>query len=135
MYNNDREYRRPRWVDDPRETDFGFDPGSYDRGYSPSGDYDRGFRGGYSYREPFHPSLRESYDRGYDAGFRARDRNSKSRYETDYGDPFGDRARRTPFRAVRGEYDDRDRGFEPPMRYYPRAPRPFYNFGAYGGGW
>lgn len=49
--------------------------------------YDREFQGGY----------------GADAGY-GYDRGYKSRQETDYGDPFGDRQNRTPIRMTRGEY-------------------------------
>jgi hypothetical protein len=80
---------------------------------------------------------------GYDRAFRY-----KSRWQTDYGDPFGDRVSRTPMRMIRGDfrrgygayhrgpYDvgiwggERDRGdwyFEHPMGYEPhegpREPR------------
>lgn len=43
------------------------------------------------------------YDRNY--GATGYDRGYKSRTETDYGDPFGDRQNRTPIRVMRGEYE------------------------------
>ena len=61
----------------------------YDRGYrgrSGWGDFDRGAR-----------MSGERYDRGF-----------KSRWQTDYGDPFNDRASRTPMRMIRGEYRGSD---------------------------
>lgn len=64
-----------------------------------------------------------NYDRDYDRGnaFSGSDRDTgydrdhKSRWQTDQGDPFGDRANRTPIRMMRGEFRNydaelRDRG-------------------------
>nr|MDQ3389246.1 hypothetical protein [Gemmatimonadota bacterium] len=50
-----------------------------------------------------------SSPRGPSGGY---DRNYKSRSQTDYGDPFGDRARNTPIRSIQGGYRgyDRDHG-------------------------
>lgn len=50
---------------------------------------------------------------GYGAGY---DQDYKSRWETDYGDPFGDRSSRTPIRMTRGEYNapGYDRGYGNP---------------------
>lgn len=57
------------------------------------------------------------YDR-YDRSYRSSgyggdyDRNYKSQWQTDHGDPFGDRSSHTPMRVIRGEYQargDRDR--------------------------
>lgn len=59
------------------------------------------------------------YDREYGAGAANRgygyDRDYKSRWQTDYGDPFGDRTSRTPIRMTRGEYHapGYDRGYGP----------------------
>jgi hypothetical protein len=50
------------------------------------GGYDRSFRGRYGAME-------------YDA-----DHGYKSRWQTDYGDPYGDRINRTPIRVIRGEF-------------------------------
>lgn len=50
------------------------------------GGYDRSFRGGYG-------------GMGYDADY-----GYKSRWQTDYGDPYGDRVNRTPMRVIRGEF-------------------------------
>ena len=63
----------------------------YDRNYRGSGT-----RGGYGTSDRDRSYGRGGYDRGY-----------KSRAETDYGDPFGDRQNRTPIRMVN---EDRDRG-------------------------
>ena len=83
---------------------------SVGRGYRYGGDYGSsaggggeprplyGYRtGGFGYRG-FVPGQRGAYDRGY-----------KSRSQTDYGDPFGDRTRSTPFRVTRGEFQGRGR--------------------------
>ncbi|HEV2146863.1 MAG TPA: hypothetical protein VGR37_05560 [Longimicrobiaceae bacterium] len=40
------------------------------------------------------------------------DRDYKSRWQTDNGDPFGDRTSRTPMRVMRGEYHNYDRDFD-----------------------
>jgi len=56
--------------------------------------YDAGYRG-YGYGS-----------QGYDSGFR-------NRWETDNGDPFGDRSNRTPIRSMRGRFSSRyDQGFD-----------------------
>lgn len=72
-----------------------------------------------------------NWNRGYDRGYRSQagwndfDRNSrtaggrydqgfKSRWQTDYGDPFNDRGSRTPIRMTRGEFrgsNERDFGW------------------------
>lgn len=51
----------------------------------------------------------------------------KSRWQTDYGDPFRDRERGTPIRMIRGEYGEygeefgaRERGPEYEVEYRPR---------------
>lgn len=50
------------------------------------------------------------YRRGYGTEYRPRggyDRDfEQSRWETDYGDPFHDRERRTPFRMLRGRFSE-----------------------------
>lgn len=57
--------------------------------------YDRGYRGEAGWRGYEGEGMmgRGRYDRGF-----------KSRWQTDYGDPFGDRAARTPMRMIRGEF-------------------------------
>ncbi|MEX2584177.1 MAG: hypothetical protein WD766_12940 [Gemmatimonadota bacterium] len=79
----------------------------------------------------------------YDRGFRPTgyDRGYKSQWETDYGDPFGDRQQHTPMRVIRGEargYDagyrthDTDRSFRGnryPMGYQPYSARAGYDRG------
>lgn len=60
-----------------------------------------------------------NYDRDFDRGTPysayerdARyDREYKSRWQTDQGDPFGDRANRTPIRMTRGEFHNYDADF------------------------
>jgi transformer-2 protein len=133
----------------------------YDRDFD--GDYDRGFRSfrqpgprthWSTSGSPVHPNVggapREegwgSYRsgtggryggeyRGYgdDYRYRGYDRNYKSRWQTDYGDPFGDRLQQTPMRIIRGRARGRDfeRGFASPARErghetaYPMGYRPY----------
>jgi hypothetical protein len=86
---------------------------------------------------------RESQPRGYDSFYRGRneyDRPYKSQWQTDYGDPFGDREQQTPMRVIREEsrrsrgglfrdsYDrDYDTGY--PMGYRPYSSRSRYDVG------
>jgi hypothetical protein len=93
-YDNDFGYRTGRW-------------GAYDRGYLGNAGERAGWRD-----EP-------GYDRGYTAfggnPGNEYDRGYKNRWQTDYGDPFGDRTSRTPMRAIRGPYRTQhpcyDRGY------------------------
>ncbi|HEX6070731.1 MAG TPA: hypothetical protein VFZ18_12935 [Longimicrobiaceae bacterium] len=65
--------------------------------------YDRGYRNEAGWG---------GFDRGGMRGEGRYDRGFKSRWQTDYGDPFGDRAARTPMRMIRGEFrGHEDRGF------------------------
>ena len=86
-------------------------------------EYDRGFRrGGHVYDRGFHSRVAGPYDWNY-----------KSRQQTNRGDPFGDRTRRTPIRAIRGEFENRgrdpdrwhgyDRGEYGPYGHEPTYPR------------
>jgi hypothetical protein len=64
--------------------------------------YYRSARGNYG------PSERGYSMRGYDHGYRGEgryDRNYKSQWQTDHGDPYGDRQSNTPMRVIRGEYE------------------------------
>jgi hypothetical protein len=99
-----------------------------------SSDYDNRFGPNYGY--------------GYDRGF-------KSRWQTDYGDPFGDRQQHTPMRVIRGDAHGYDRGFRSnqydrtfrasrfPMGYLPYSVRAGYdtsynnngNYRPYGNGY
>ncbi len=71
----------------------------------------------------------------YDREFNRYDRNYKSQWQTDYGDPFGDRQQQTPMRVIReGEYrgrgNDYGRDFEEdryPMGYRPYSSRAGYD--------
>jgi hypothetical protein len=65
-----------------------------DRGYANLG-YDRGYRA-------------SGYDRGYSArdGY-GRDYERKSRWQTDHGDPYGDRTSHTPMRVIHGSFEGR----------------------------
>ncbi|MBA2671202.1 MAG: hypothetical protein H0U67_12585 [Gemmatimonadetes bacterium] len=51
---------------------------------------------------------RDRYDRNYSGrGGNDYDRNYKSQWQTDQGDPYGDRQSNTPMRVIRGEYESR----------------------------
>ena len=92
------------------DRDYGHDWNrGYDRGYRTQGgrnDFDRGFGGGYG------GGAGRNFDRGFDRNFDRGERMSgdrydqgfKSRWQTDYGDPFNDRGSRTPMRMTRGGY-------------------------------
>jgi hypothetical protein len=98
----------------------------YDSGYRMSRRYGaRGYEGGgyvnqypgyetdywYGHRHPYrgpHPGdFADPYGNDYRWG-RGRE---KTRWETDYGDPFGDRLNRTPIRVIRGGPRGYDRGY------------------------
>lgn len=94
------------------DRDFGARRSAWDRGYDRTyrsdwnrGDRDNRFWGGASRYD------REMGASGYDRGY-------KSRWQTDFGDPFGDRTSRTPMRMIRGEYEGGyDRGYRGENRY------------------
>lgn len=112
----------------------------------PNDSWDRGFasRG---YGRDFRADSLNRYDRGfsgYDREFGRYDRPYKSQWQTDHGDPFGDRQQQTPMRVVRNrddggswwsrgrDYDrdfyDRDfRGNDYPMGYRPYSSRAGYD--------
>ena len=97
----------------------------YDRNFGHRGGlgnrgYDRGHRSGWNPYDRdvssfggvrYEPSMeRNRYDREF--GGSEYDRGYKSRWQTNHGDPFGDRAAHTPMRVIRGEYrSDYDRGY------------------------
>lgn len=56
----------------------------------------------------------DRYDQQYRGGERGYDRGMRDRWQTDHGDPFGDRAAHTPMRMVREghEYDRGYRGYD-----------------------
>lgn len=88
-----------------RGYDFGYRQGGYQGGGWGGYDREYGHRGDRFGGTEFH-----GYDRGY-----------KSRWQTDYGDPFGDRDSRTPMRMIRGEFRGSDRdvnaGYDRDTRY------------------
>ncbi|HET8656132.1 MAG TPA: hypothetical protein VFL93_11500 [Longimicrobiaceae bacterium] len=101
----------------------------YDRLYGTWGTgytgYDQGYYGG---AQNFGTGY--GYDRGYYMGNAGYDNNFKSRWQTDNGDPFGDRSARTPMRVI---HDNRgyDRNFRA-MGYdrnYTARDRNFTNSG------
>lgn len=95
------------------------------RPYYPGDDYRAAFGGSQSgyhtgYRSGGHPYDRDLYGRPggeYDRGY-------KSRYETEYGDPFNDRAQHTPVRTMRGEFGNEPRD---PGRWHGND----YTYGGY----
>lgn len=102
-YDRDFGYRGGgTWNRDNRNYQAGWDRGD-NRNYQ--GGWDRG-ESDFSYYGGGNRYDRSSGAMGYDRGY-------KSRWQTDYGDPFGDRAARTPMRMIRGEYESRyDRGYQ-----------------------
>ncbi len=101
-----------------------------DRGDGGRGRYDASFGGGYGmgrsrYQEDYD---RGAWDRGYrnpyDQAYRFRPPPTSS-WQTNHGDPFGDRQRRTPMRVERGS------GRSGPPRF-PRVPygQDYENWGA-----
>jgi hypothetical protein len=121
----DREPRFPRPI---RGRSGGY-AGEFGRGRSGgyAGDFGRGRSGGYAGEFGRGRFLR---DAGYDDEFRTvglgYGEEYKSRWQTEQGDPFGDRDRHTPIRMMRGEwgeYDD-DYGRSWRERGYGREFRP-----------
>jgi hypothetical protein len=56
---------------------------------------------------------RDRYDRSYSGrGGNDYDRNYKSQWQTDQGDPYGDRQSNTPMRVIRGEYESRGNRYD-----------------------
>ncbi len=87
----------------------GFGSDRYDRDYAGRQGGGYGYGGGYG-------SGVTGYDRDYGSmggsGYdREGGRYGKSRWQTDQGDPFGDRERNTPIRSTRGEFENYDRDF------------------------
>ena len=115
-YVGGERYRRSRF-DSPHP--YGYD--GYDRdfryrsgGYGPPSEhpgFDRWSGDPYGYQY--------AYDDGYRYG-----RHGKSRWETDYGDPFADRQHHTPMRMVRREPDWRGRD-----RWATRYERDYHAWG------
>lgn len=81
--------------------------GMYDRGFGASG-----------------------YDRGYGSHASAYDRGFKDRWQTDNGDPFGDREARTPMRMMRGPFGH-EHGYDRDMQGGFRG-GPGYDRGTHG---
>lgn len=115
--------------------------GIFGRDYERDYGYRRRFRGGDRYGAG---SWRYGEDYGYGAASEYdRDFSHKSRWQTDYGDPFGDRISHTPMRMIRGdfhhpryggEYEPRDRGWRgDATRGY--APYDREDYGPRGGSW
>ncbi len=86
----------------------------YDYEYHPTRGGYRGRIGGY---RGTIGGPRGIYWGGYSRRYPRYDASYKSRAQTDYGDPFGDRGRRTPVRVIRGRTSRRyDRNYPP--RYH-----------------
>lgn len=75
-------------------------------GWGENRDWDRAGRGGYGYRGGY--ARGDRYDAGYRSYGRGYDRDYRDRWQTDFGDPYGDRSNRTPFRLIRGEFENRE---------------------------
>lgn len=95
----------------------------YDRDYGHNWNrgYDRGYRGRSGWSD-LDRGFDRNFDRGFDRNFDRSQRMSgnrydggfKSRWQTDFGDPFNDRGSRTPMRMTRGEFrgsNERDFGW------------------------
>lgn len=81
----------------------------YDRDYTGRQGGGYGYGGGYgSGMSGYDRDHGATRGRGYD---REGGRYGKSRWETDQGDPFGDRDRNTPIRTTRGEFEAYDRDY------------------------
>lgn len=78
---------------------------AYDRSYRPNPGYDRAYGSGMAYDRSYRTGL--GYDQSYrarpeyDEPYRTRPERTGS-WQTNYGDPFGDRERGTPIRVERG---------------------------------
>jgi hypothetical protein len=132
------------------------------RGYwdGPESFYRTRYGTDYRYRGQDRPMGRWGYpDTGsiYDVEYRGSgyDRNYRNRYQTDFGDPFGDREQHTPIRMIRHEPRGYDSGYfgsgrgrrdTYPFGYVPYAQRVGYDTGyrqrtspgfgrGYGGDW
>lgn len=90
-YRYDRDFGRQQ-----RPQDFGARTWGYGAGvWGGASDFDRG------------------YDQSYRGNERGYDRGMRNRWQTDNGDPFGDRAAHTPMRIMREGYD---RGYDQSYR-------------------
>jgi hypothetical protein len=72
--------------------------------------YERDYRAG-AWGPGYEGGWRSGPTSGSDYRYAGYDRGYKSRYQTDHGDPFGDRQQQTPMRVIRGEARDYDRGY------------------------
>ena len=101
----DRNYRYPNQYPE-QYTGRSYWSGSGDSLNSRYGsDYDRGVTGWSAYPYYSRSNYGEEYrGPGYDRYYR-------NRWQTDYGDPFGDRVQQTPIRVIRGQPRRYDRGF------------------------
>ena len=109
----------------------------------------RNYEAGFGYREGWGPNRYGRYDRefhhrqrgweprGYDAGYRRYGQGSAEdayrRWETENGDPYGDRISHTPIRMMRGDYQSRyDQGFDRGRNYHAANPM---GYEPYRGAW
>jgi hypothetical protein len=109
----------------PYQGDYGY--GTYGTGTTGRKDFDR-----FGYDRDFRGHSPGTFDRGYDRGY-------KSRWQTDYGDPFGDRQQHTPMRVIRGDARHYDQSFwnndvdwnrtHYPFGYKPYSARAGYDTG------
>lgn len=130
-----RDYDRGGWGDSYYGSPAYNQGGGYRPGYGGQSGNRYGYRtGAYGYDRNF--------SRGTGGGY---DRNYKSRWQTDHGDPFGDRSRGTPIRMLRGEFENEnrdrsrwggyDRGDYRTWADHGRYDRGRYDRGRYDSGW
>lgn len=88
----------------------------YHRGYGGAGWMGAAYPGmgampglGYPWTGPVAGYGSVADERGYGRDY---DRSYKSDWQTDRGDPYGDREQKTPIRTTRGPFHARDRGYD-----------------------
>jgi hypothetical protein len=104
-------------------------PAGYDRDYPRERPAQRAARDEGPYGATRGRPAPDRYDRAYGSrGYAADyDRGYKSRWQTDHGDPFGDRTSHTPMRVIQGEYRNRsDRNRDPEGRGWSGRDRKRY---------
>jgi hypothetical protein len=112
--NRDYDYAYGPWRGEPEYSPRFARAPAYDR------DYGVGRRPFPNYREGAARDYRVSYDDAY--GPPPYGHRFKSRWETNYGDPFGDRVRQPPMRVIRGtpgRFARRPTGYDHGYGSYP----------------
>lgn len=89
------------------------DYGSYGRGYGYGAS--PGYERNYGYSDVGRPgmwgSFPEDRENAYYRGRHRYDEGYKSQWQTDNGDPYGDRLTHTPMRMIHGEYERPEHGY------------------------